>query len=59
MYNITAIFKRSPCSKDQNKRKIEMPQHKDAHLIAQKHTEKMGRVATTIKHGQYKKIATV
>jgi hypothetical protein len=49
MYNIRAIFKRNPCSKDQtkNKRKIEMPQQKDAHLLAQKHTEKMGRVTTT------------
>jgi hypothetical protein len=46
MYNITAIFKTNLCSKDQNENKwnIEMPQHKDAHLIAQKHTEKMGRV---------------
>lgn len=39
---IRAIFKRNPCSKDrnENKRKIEMPQHKDAHLLAQKHTPK-------------------
>lgn len=46
MDNITAIFKRNHCSKDQNenKRTIEMPQYKDAHLLAQKRTDKMGRV---------------
>ena len=51
MYNRNAIFKRYPDSKDQNakpKVKIEMPQNKDAHLLAHKtiYTQKMGKVPT-------------